>query len=134
MAPQPGNQPSSGLDLEIVGLLSHTNGRSCTQHNICGENVMVGDVLRLVKTVVTVNGVAEEAVKCVRISDGIDSCTVAFVPRNLHNLEIVKNNINSFVIVKEIYADSDNTYKKRKANKNFGMAGVVLLREIPQDE
>jgi hypothetical protein len=135
MAPAvPTNSPPSGVDLEIVGLLSNTNGRSCTEHTVCGETVEVGDVLRLVKTVVTVKGVAEEAVKCVRITDGVDSCTVAFVPRNLHNLEIVKKNINNFVIVKEVYADSDNTYKKRKASKNFGMAGVVLLSEIPQAE
>jgi hypothetical protein len=85
-----------------------------------------------VKTiVVTVNEVAEEAVKCVRISEGVDCCTVAFVPRNLHNLQIVKKNINNFVIVKEIYGDSDNTYKRRKASKNFVMAGVVFLLEIP---
>jgi hypothetical protein len=135
MAPAvPTNSPPSGVDLEIVGLLSNSNGRSCTEHTVCGQTVEVGDVLRLVKTVVTVNGVSEEAVKCVRISEGVDCCTVAFLPRLLHNLEIVKKNINNFVVVKEIYGDSDNTYKRRKSSKNFGMAGVVVLSEIPQAE
>jgi hypothetical protein len=42
-------------DLEIVGLRSGTNDRSCCQHEICGAQVLVGDVLRLVKCIVTIN-------------------------------------------------------------------------------
>ena len=68
-------------DLEIVGLNSSTNDRSCCQHKTCGEHVVVNDVLRLVNCVVTINGRAEEAVKLVKIADGSDTCTVAFVPR-----------------------------------------------------
>jgi hypothetical protein len=67
--------------LEIVGLHSNSNGHSCCQHKCCGEHVKVGDVLRLVKCVVTINSQAEEAVKLVKIEDSTNCCTVSFVPR-----------------------------------------------------
>ena len=35
-------------DFEVVGLLSPGNGRSCTLHSCCGEDVMFGNVLGLV--------------------------------------------------------------------------------------
>jgi len=70
-------------DLEIVGLKSSTNGRSCCLHSCCGEEVTIGTILRLVKCTVAVDGTVEEAVKCVRVIEGIDGCTVGFVPRVL---------------------------------------------------
>ena len=69
------------IDLEIIGLHCSTNGRSCTQHAVCGSCVVVGDLLRLRRTVVTVNGVEEEAYKVVKIEDLAETCTVAFIPR-----------------------------------------------------
>ena len=56
-------------NIDIVGLDSLTNGRSCTCHANCSEYVFVDDVLRLAKGVVTVNGVTEEAIKLVKIKD-----------------------------------------------------------------
>ena len=50
-------------------------------HKTCGMTVMQGDVLRLVQLVVEINGVVEPAVKCVKVVNGVDACTVAFVPR-----------------------------------------------------
>ena len=122
-------------DLEIVGLLSSTNGRSCTVHGCCGDHVGVGDVLRLVECHVTVKGTVEKAVKCVKVVNGIDTCTVAFVPRALMNLPQVQNNLNGFVQVSEVYADSKNWYKKNKSHTNSGMASVELLdKHVGRDE
>jgi hypothetical protein len=70
------------IDLEIVGLLSSTNGRSCSIHSECGSSVCVGDILQLKKTVIEINIVMDEAVKLTKITDdGIEGCTVAFLPR-----------------------------------------------------
>lgn len=115
--------------LEIVGLYSDTNGRSCSVHAICGDHVNVGDVLRLVATVVDYKGSLEPAVKCVKVVDGTDACTVAFVPRNLSDLPKVKEHLNKFVQVTELYAESKNTYKRSKAKANYGVAAVRLLSE-----
>ena len=121
-------------DFEVVGLLSSSNGRSCTLHECCGEEVMVGDVLRLVACTVSVEGTVEEAVKLVKVVEGVDHCTVGFVPRVLMSLPIVKNQMNKFVQVSELYHDSENTYKRDKSYKNCGMARVSTLDEEGQKE
>ena len=91
-------------DLEIVGLRSGTNDRSCCQHEICGAQVLVGDVLRLVhcKCIVTINGKMEEDIELVKIDDGSETCTVAFVPRAYTELPMVMERINKFVQVVEL--------------------------------
>ena len=121
-------------DIEIVGLDSSTNGRSCTCHATCGQYVFVDDILRLVRCVVTVNGVTEEAIKLVKITDATDSCTVAYVPRVSVNLPKVIQNLNKFAQVVEIYKESTSSAKRRLANQNKGMASIVFLDDIPVDE
>ena len=126
------NQINNNLtmhDLEIVGLKSATNGRSCCFHRCCGEEVKLGTILRLVKCTVAVDGVVEEAVKCVLVNEGIDGYTVAFVPRVLAKLPIVQKQLNKFVVVTDLYDQSPNKYKKDKSFKNSGMAAVVTLDE-----
>ena len=117
------------IDLEIVGLNSSTNGRSCCIHACCGESVAVGDVIRLVKTVVTIDGHDEEAVKCVKVVNGADACTVGFVPRVEAALPKVCSHLNKFAQVKELYHQSTSNYKRRKSHMNHGMAAVALLDE-----
>ena len=68
--------PEGGVDLEVVGLLGKSNGRSCNQHACCGETLLVDQLLRLVKCVVVVSGKEEEAVKFVRVTAEGDGCTV----------------------------------------------------------
>lgn len=122
------------MDLEIVGLEMPNNGRSCCQHEVCGRFVSTGDVLRLVRCVVTVNGIMESAVKCVKVVDASDGCTVALVPIVLAGLPKVQDNVIQFVMVMELYKDSKNTHKRRKSHQNHDMAGVALLSEIEQNE
>eukprot|EP00977_Amphora_coffeiformis_P020686 scaffold8374_cov175-Amphora_coffeaeformis.AAC.125 len=121
-------------DFEVVGLLSSSNGRCCTLHECCGEEVEVGDILRLVACTVSVDGAVEEAIKVVKVVDGVDQCTVGFVPRVPMSLPAVKNQVNKFVQVSELYHDSNNTYKKDKSYKNCGMARVSILDEEGQKE
>jgi hypothetical protein len=92
------------------------------------------DLLRLVQTVVEVNGVVEEAVKYVRIVDGVDCCNVGFVPRVQATLDTVRNSIDSFVVVQEIYSFSNNKFKKEKSDKNRGMAGCNFLKNDTTNE
>ena len=47
-------------DLFVVGLSSDKNDRSCCCHKICGEYLQVGDLVRLIITIVTVRGKDEE--------------------------------------------------------------------------
>jgi hypothetical protein len=128
------NEPIGDIDLEIVGLASSTNGRSCQLHTVCGDSVEVGNVLRLVNTVVTIAGFPEPAIKLVKLDDGVDGCTVAYVPRVQATMEVVQANIGKFCVVKELYNRSTNRYKRVRSHRNMGMAGVVLLSEVPISE
>jgi hypothetical protein len=97
------NEPIGDIDLEIVGLIANNNGRSCSIHGCCGSELIVGDLLHLKETIVMVEGRDEEyAVKLVRIDDGVEVCTMAFVPRLQLNLPIVRRNIGHFCVVKEL--------------------------------
>jgi hypothetical protein len=121
-------------DIEIVGLYSGENDRSCTGHKICGEAVKLGDILRLKNTVVTINGAAEEAVKLVKIDNGMETCTVAFIPRVLARLPKVQMQIGKTVQVVELYKDSGNSQKRLMSHQNKGMASAVFVDLIPQQE
>lgn len=49
--------------IQIVGLSLSVDGRSCRRHRCCGDDVMRGDILRLVGTTVMCRGEVEEAIK-----------------------------------------------------------------------
>ena len=118
-------------DMEIVGLEGHDNGRSCSRHECCGIDVKINTVLRLTKTVVTINGNTEEAIKLQKVEEGTITCTVAFVPRCYQMNSNVKNQVNRFCQVVEMYNTSNNTYKQKLSKRNKGMASVAFLDEIP---
>lgn len=63
----------------------------------------VGDILRLVPCVVTFDGIVKKAIKCVQVDGGIDTCTVAFVPRKQSNFPHVQAQLYTFVQVAELY-------------------------------
>ena len=122
-------------DLEIVGLHASSNGRSCSVHTCCGDHVVVGDLIRLVKCLVSINGgEVEESIKCVRIFQGTDTCTIGFIPRSVANSDKVKAELGCFMQVIELYDDSSSNYKRRKSDFNKGMAACILLSSIPQAE
>jgi hypothetical protein len=127
------NEPIGDIDLEIVGLFGNTNGRSCSVHTECGSHVKVGDLLRLKPTIVIINGKEEHAVKLNKINEeGVEGCTVAFLPRMVLDTPTVER--NSFCLVKELYSASTSEFKRQKSHRAMGMAGVVLLNEIPRSE
>jgi hypothetical protein len=122
------------IDFEIVGLYGSTNGRSCCFHKTCGKDVEVGSLLRLVRTVVDINGETESAIKLVKIVDGVDGCTIGFVPRVQSRLPKVVDCLDRFAVVRELYSSSKCSYKREKSIQNRGMASATLLDYITKDE
>ena len=121
-------------DLEIVGLNGSGNNRSCCQHECCGNHVLKNDVLRLVRTMVTINDKTEEAIKLCLIREGAMTCTVGYVPRNYLKLAKVRKQITRYCQVVELYSESNNSYKRKLSHRNLGMASVAFLDEIPMLE
>jgi hypothetical protein len=121
-------------DFEIYGLNGSSNGRSCSSHACCGLQVKVGDIVRLKKTVVDVETGVEEAIVCVLVRCGRETCSVGFIPRALHAWDPVVEHINRHAQVVEMYAVSRNTQKRRKNHMNCGVAGCMFLDQINQIE
>ena len=80
--------------IEICGLKESSNGRMCSTHAVCGEHVKINDILRLKECIVEVNNTLEPAIKLVKIAEGSETCTVAFIPRIYYSLPKVRNGIN----------------------------------------
>jgi hypothetical protein len=118
-------------DLEIVGTSSPTNGRTCNLHAICGDSLVAGDICRLVPCSVTINNVDEEAIKVVKVVDGMETCMVGYVPRSFAAMEKVyaHASIGGCIVINKIYKDCNNDYKKQLANRNKGMASTSLVDE-----
>ena len=102
-------------DMEVYGLASGSNGRNCMLHEICGKIVMVGSVMGLKKCVVK-NAFDEhkEAITCIMVEDGMETCRVGFAPRFIIGTKQIDNNLNKHIMVTELYADSSDTAKKKK--------------------
>ena len=80
--------PTSGIwnSSKFPGELGGVRGDSSKLPRItrcCGDYLKVGDLMRLVKCVVMINGEIQDAIKCVCIIDGMDSCCAAFVPTSM---------------------------------------------------
>ena len=123
-------------DLEIVGLSSPDNGRSCCLHDVCGAQVKEGDLLRLTKTVIFRNGIPEEAIKAVVIVDGADACTVGFVRHgHIYAPNVVSCLTSSgFVVVLELYKASSNRIKQEQDTVHHGMAACIMIKNIEKSE
>ena len=69
------------------------------------------------------------AIKCVKVIEGQDTCTIGFVPRVSMSLPKVQQRLNKFAQVCKIHSSSKNTYKHSKSKANHSMALVQLLPE-----
>jgi hypothetical protein len=71
----------------------------------------------------------EEAVTALIIVNGHEGCRVTFLPRSC--FAIRERFISKFAQVVEMYASSENSHKRRKDARNYGMASCTLLDAIP---
>lgn len=70
------------------------------------------------KMVVFIEGQVKEAIVCMKVVDGMDTCVVYFIPRVLASDDRVLAHVNKFVEVKEhCECSSDNAYKQSKSKK-----------------
>jgi hypothetical protein len=75
----------------------------------------MGSLVRLVRTLVDINSESELAIKLVKIVDGIDGCTIGFVPRVQSRLPKVVDCLDRFAVVRELYSSSKCSYKQEKS-------------------
>ena len=113
-----------GDTVEIVGVNSPTNGRSCEEHRICGEVVIEDVVLRLRKVQVQINQQEQSAIAAFWVSNGIDCCRVGYLPKAY--VKNWKQYDGALVQVIEVYsAECDSPTKRQKFHRNHGLAVAV---------
>jgi hypothetical protein len=121
----------SGITVEIVGIESSTNGRSCKEHDICGSILTEDIVVRLRKVqIVNGKGVEETAIAANWVSDGIDRCRVGFLQRHL--IKHCRRYDGALAQITEIYtADSESPMKRKKNRHNLGCCIAALISTLP---
>lgn len=117
-------------DGEIVGLHINNHGRSCDDHNTCGNHVSVGDIVILRLSTVIFNedtAEEEECFKAIKIDDGLETCTIGFLPRHFVYGPRKDDFNGKYCKVLELYKDSTESVKTRK---NLRLNGVCSFKFI----
>jgi hypothetical protein len=71
---------SEGDLVDVVGVYRSSNGRSCSEHEVCGQSLQVGDILHIrCNKVEKEGGVMKEALGVYYVVDGVDKCLVGFL-------------------------------------------------------
>ena len=124
MIPPPIQHPS-GVTVEIVGIARGDRGRSCEEYDVCGAVLQEDCVVWIWHVqIIGATGNEESALAAYWISNGIDCCSVGFLPRHL--LKQWEENDGSIAQVVDIYKGSDSPAKKRKNVRNSGYCEAVL--------
>ena len=115
-----------GEIVEIVGINSNTNGRSCEEHHTCGCVLEEDCLVRLRKRQVYINGHEQSLVGVYWVSDGVDRCLVGYLHR--HQVKHLNKLEGALCQVTEVYSDnSDSPMKRHKHKKNFGCAIAAIV-------
>ena len=72
-----------GITVKIIGTDCSTHGRSCYAHHICGSLLTLDVVVRLRRLQIVDNGKERSVIAAYHVTDGIDSCCVGFLKREL---------------------------------------------------
>jgi hypothetical protein len=108
--------------------MASNNGRHCNLHACCGDQVKVNDLIHFKLVEVLVEGKKEDAIQATLIRDGVESCVVGYLPRNV--VVLAKDQYNGRLAqIVELYKDSDNSMVRKKHYRNKGMASFHLVQE-----
>jgi hypothetical protein len=118
-------------DVDVVGCDEGTNGRSCLNHDVCGSQIQIGDILVFRwKVIPTDNDEIEEVIKAFIIKDGSQECHVGYLPKRLL---IQKEKFkNKMAVVLEDLRSSNNAQKRRRSLRHKGIVVCRMLDEIEQ--
>jgi len=123
----------SGVCVDIVGINTGDNGRSCEHHKVCGSVLEVDMVVRFQcvqlarKVVDEANPQVEtSAIAVHRVSGGIDTCRVGFLRRHL--LKYKDEYDGRLAQITEVFSDeSPSPSDRAKHHRNKGCARAVLI-------
>jgi hypothetical protein len=114
-------------DGEIVGLGGTTNGRCCARHACCGEHLRPNDYVRFRYVKLDFGRHTEDEVKAVKLWEGMETCTVGFLPRYVVQTR-GSEFVNKVAIVLELYEYSHNSTMRSKSHcQVFALARLCVF-------
>ncbi len=134
LAPFSSGEPihPSGIVVEIVGTEMSCQGRSCEEHEICGEVLKEDVVVRLRKIQLVVEGKEETAIAAIWVTDGIDRCRVGFIPR--HMVRHAARYDGALAQVTRVFSsdpETCNSTERRLFFKNKGYCRAAIISTLP---
>jgi len=122
----------SGIVVEIVGTEMSCQGRSCEEHENCGEVLQEDVVVRLRKIQLMVEGKEETAIAAIWVTDGIDRCRVGFVPH--HMVRHAARYDGALAQVTRVFSSDPkvcDTTERHMFHKNKGYCRAVIISTLP---
>ena len=123
----------SGIVIKIVGTEMSCQGRSCEEHEICGEVLTEDVVVRLRKIQLMVEGKEETVIAAIWVTDGIDCCRVGFVPR--HMVRHAARYDGALAQVTRVFSgdpETCDTTERRMFFKNKGYCRATIISTLPE--
>lgn len=113
--------------IEIVGIEEGGRGRSCEEHQICGEALGLDSVVRF-RSIQILNeaGKEETAVGVYWVTDGVDRCLVGFLPRHLvKHRSTYEGRVAQIV---EFLKASESPTQRRRSHQKRGVCMAAFLQ------
>jgi hypothetical protein len=107
-------------------------GRSCEEHDNCGEVLKEDVVVRLQKIQLMVEGKEETAIAAIWVTDGIDRCRVGFVPCRM--VRLAPRYDGALAQVTRVFSSDPETCdstKRRLFFKNKGYCRATIILTLP---
>ena len=115
-----------GRTIEIFGIESPTNGRSCEEHDVCGSVLQDDVVVRIRKVQVVIEEKEETAIAVFWVSDGADRCRVGYLPKfHVKHWKLLEGALAQ--IIEVYHEDSDSPTKRQQHHRNSGCAVAALI-------
>jgi hypothetical protein len=117
--------------MEVVGLESSSDGRSCNQHLCCGQYIRKNDKLVCQWQMQAINSNTPEAVVQVYAlnNDGLPSCHVGYIPKRYFKKFGVQRFQLMFLRVKTDYRVSLNSMERHRSHYNYGMVLCEIIKD-----
>ena len=121
----PSLPPKKRIVVEVVGLLSGDQGRSCEKHDMCGSNVQVGNFLIVKKITHYKKGVLKPALAVYSYTGTVVGCLVGFLCRDaIPRARIYDGKV---LHVEELHYLSPDKEVRRNSNIVKGSAKTVIV-------